>query len=294
MQKPIAENIKKAHDRIAGSYGLSHVSEDAPPNSYSRWNLDHNVITPLKKICASYWSDAHVLDAGCGNGQITEILLSCGTRHVTGVDFSLNMLKNARQRLKRQKMLDRFWAVQADLGAMKMINACIFDGAILFGVVEHLDDPAIVIDQIWQKLREGGVFAVAIPRKRSLSHLTYLIFGESPKRWGSATHWWDRFRFIEKSRYYKFYSPKAAEQLLLNKNMEIVEKLPFAYSHMDGLPGMLLRLLGRYPGMGHTALNLIDKICSGIRCIPAGEFWIIRKNAHGSVDGKSPGYLGVS
>ncbi|MBN1880328.1 class I SAM-dependent methyltransferase [bacterium] len=277
MGEKIAGNIKSAHDRVADTYGISQVHQDIAINSYDGWNLTHNIVKPLTTITSLYWKEGHILDAGCGNGQIAAILLEQGVSRITGVDFSLNMLRNAACRIHRLEKSQRFSSFQANLDSLGMIKSGFFDGAILFGVIEHLDEPAKVIMEIWRGIKAGGVFAIAIPRKGSLSHLTYLAFGDSPKRWGTMTHWWDRFRLSEKASYYRFFSLKEVNDLFPLPDMEILDRIPFAYSHLDGFPGSFLHAIGRNRMFGHGLLTRLNKICRAIKCIPGGEFWIIRK-----------------
>ncbi|MCD4653391.1 class I SAM-dependent methyltransferase [bacterium] len=278
VEERISKGIQEAHDRVAESYGLKGIDGKLVQNSYDAWNLQENVEAPLNRIVKKYLQNCHVLDAGCGNGQIAEILLSSGVKRIYGVDFSSQMLSNALKRMKYSDLENRFQAICADLENMDMLKEGKFDGAILFGVIEHLDNPDLVIRNILKAVKPEGTLVLGIPRKGSLSYFSYLLFGESPFRWGRKQHWWDRLRILEKADYYRFFSVKNTYELFeRGSDVEIVERIPFAFSHIDGLPGLPIKWIGKNIKYGHAMLTFLNQLCCWLGVIPAGEFWIVRK-----------------
>ncbi len=280
MKNDISPNIKKSHNRIADSYGISPPGIGVKRNSYNAWNFEHNAVKPLSRIINQYWQNAQILDAGCGNGQIAEILLNNGVKSVIGVDFSQNMLINALKRFQNSDLYDRYSPVKADLESLSMLKNNIFDGAILFGVLEHLDNPDLVFKNIFQTLKKNAVFVVAVPRRGSLTYLSYILFGHSPKRWGTSKRLSDCFNFAEKTNYYRFYSISRFHKIVSGlTDGRVIERIPFAYSHIDGLAGYPLRLLGKNIVVGHALLESLDRLCRFTGFIPGGEFWLIKKTA---------------
>lgn len=278
MREKISDEIRQAHDRVADSYGLAPVAGSINPESYAGWNFQAHVVEPLGRIVAQHWKGAHILDAGCGNGQIAEVLLNVGVGRITGVDFSENMLKNAVKRFQTHKDRHKFTPLKADIDDPTMLKPNSFDGAILFGVLEHLDNPEKVIRNIFNTLKSGSVFVVTVPRKGSLSHMTYTLFGQSPNRWGRDSRLKDRFRFAEKNRFYRFFSSRKMKNIVSEiPGAVILERIPFAFGHMDGLPGYPLRVVGKNLKVGHALLRFWDKTCRFVGLIPAGEFWLIGK-----------------
>lgn len=279
MNEKISDEIKQAHDRVADSYGLAPVEGSINPESYAGWNFQTHVIEPLGRIVAQHWKGAHILDAGCGNGQIAEALLNLGVGRITGIDFSENMLKNAEKRFQKYNDKHKFIPLKADIDNLSTFKPESFDGAILFGVLEHLDNPGKVIKNIFTSLKPGSVFVVGVPRKGSLSHLTYTLFGESPNRWGRNSRLKDKLRFAEKNRFYRFFTLSEMKQIISEiPGAIILEQIPFAFGHMDGIPGYPLRLAGKNINIGHMLLRFWGKTCRFIGLIPAGEFWLISKS----------------
>jgi len=290
--QPIADDIRNAHDRVADTYGLAHVDGSLDKNSYDAWNLHRNVIVPLTEIVRSRFRNSFIIDAGCGNGQIAEILQSVGGGIIIGVDFSEEMLHHASLRIQRAGLTSQVHLLQAELDRLDMIRSSVFDGGIMFGVLEHLDNPSRVIANILRTIKPGGTFVLGVPRKGSLSYLTYVLFGESPRRWGTRTSWWDRLRFREKLHYYRFFSVRAIREILSESpKHRLVKRIPFAHAHMDGTPGFFLRWLGRKGPRGRRILDAIESVCRCLHCIPAGEYLLLERasDVYSPDPGKSPG-----
>jgi trans-aconitate 2-methyltransferase len=79
--------------------------------------------------------DETVLDAGCGSGRVTKLLLERLPRgHVTGVDRSASMIEQAREALP-----DRTEFIVADLVDLDLANAAdaVFSNATFHWILDH-------------------------------------------------------------------------------------------------------------------------------------------------------------
>ena len=94
-----------------------------------------------------------ILDAGCGAGQFTEILLERADPGATIAcfDLSLEMLRRGRKRLQD----DRPLPVAADITRLPYRDAA-FDCVICGWVLEHLPDPRLGLCEIARVLEPGG------------------------------------------------------------------------------------------------------------------------------------------
>jgi len=217
--------------------------------------------------------DGILLDAGCGNGQFTEMFVkSFDIKKVIGVNFSENMLKVAKKRAREKGYEDRIRLVRADLENIGFGDEN-FDFVYLFGVLKHLDKPQKVIEELVRVCKVNGVIILNVPRKWSLAHITFMLFGQNPKDWGTAKR---NFKIWEKAKYYKFYTLREVKGMVDNTDKcELLERIMGHYIHVVGLASLPLHILAK---MGQTALlDKLNRLFGYIYRIPAGEFLVIRK-----------------
>jgi SAM-dependent methyltransferase len=95
----------------------------------------------------------HILDAGCGNGRYTRVLLRRADRDavVTGFDLSQRMLKRARRKVKSSRVS----LVSADLTRLPYADAY-FDALVCGWVLEHLPDPRPGLSELARVMRRGA------------------------------------------------------------------------------------------------------------------------------------------
>lgn len=95
----------------------------------------------------------HILDAGCGAGQFTEIVLElCDPdAAITCFDLSLEMLRRGRKRLESTRLCP----AAADITRLPYRDAS-FDCVICGWVLEHLPDPRLGLREIARVLSPGG------------------------------------------------------------------------------------------------------------------------------------------
>ena len=86
---PRAEDVRTMFDRIAGRYDL--MNKVMTLGIDGRWR---SAAVRAAKVDPS----TRALDVCCGTGDISFLLAEAGAQHVTGLDFSGNMLEQARKR----------------------------------------------------------------------------------------------------------------------------------------------------------------------------------------------------
>jgi SAM-dependent methyltransferase len=94
-----------------------------------------------------------ILDAGCGNGRYTRVLLRHADKDalITAFDLSQRMLKRARRRVKSSRVT----LVAADLTRLPYPDSY-FDAVVCGWVLEHLPDPQPGLNELARVMRPGA------------------------------------------------------------------------------------------------------------------------------------------
>jgi predicted TPR repeat methyltransferase len=102
---------------------------------------------------------AKILDLGCGTGLSAIPFFKAGYQ-VTGIDASRPMIEQAAK-LPFQKL------IRQNLEKPLRVKDQSFDAVVMIGVLEYLDHAAPVLDQVKRKLKQKGIFGLAVPQKSS-------------------------------------------------------------------------------------------------------------------------------
>jgi SAM-dependent methyltransferase len=108
-----------------------------------------------------------VLEAGCGAGRFTELLVGAGA-FVHSIDLSVAVEANRKNIGERTNYL----VAQADLRSPPF-PAGAFDAVVCLGAVQHTPSPEASIASLWRMLAPGGTLAID-HYTWSLSHVTKL------------------------------------------------------------------------------------------------------------------------
>lgn len=102
-----------------------------------------------------------LLEVGCGTGQVLDsIHASRPNQRLVGTEIHARGLEFSRQRLPETEFL------QVDARAIPFAEE--FDVVCAFDVIEHLDEDAMVLAQMYQACRPGGGILVTVPQHRWL------------------------------------------------------------------------------------------------------------------------------
>jgi len=119
----------------------------------------NNESNKLVKKAQKYLSkELQVLDFGCGTGGST-YAIAPHVNHVTGVDFSDEMIFYASQKKARINNVS-FKATSID---DKQFNRASYDVIFAFNVLHLVDDLKAVSQRVDQLLKPGGVFISSTP-----------------------------------------------------------------------------------------------------------------------------------
>lgn len=165
------------------------------------------------------------LDAGCGTGHRTlDIAKSFPLAHLTGIDFSMNSIKLARD----QARINQINNIQFEFGELEGYDTDqLFDFILFYGVIHHLINPTIVIHNFSRLLNKDGLLICWIYHtygefdrmlKRDL--LLTLLSDKSGEYEESVILMKEMGYTISKHRYGKSYGEELSENDSLNKDAD--------------------------------------------------------------------------
>lgn len=134
-----------------------------------QWASSVNSSEHQKKFSVSYFKEqvdvlmqykatGHLLDVGCGNGHFLSVAKNAGY-DVQGVELEENAVRIARESGLKVRSL---------LLSESELNQERFDIITMFGVLEHLFEPARDVSIIHSMLNDNGVFVGITPNAQSL------------------------------------------------------------------------------------------------------------------------------
>ncbi len=102
----------------------------------------------------------NILDVGGGNGEDTFFLIELG-HIVTLLDFSAEMLADARQRAADLGILDRVVFLQADVAELPdLFSPGQFDAILCHNMIKFVNDGYALLDDLFTLLKSSGVLSL--------------------------------------------------------------------------------------------------------------------------------------
>ncbi len=224
------------------------------PPSYYAYNYDSQV-SPLA-IAAKQWIDRRKMagvrkalsaparsfvDIGCGNGRLLE------TMHGLGVPrdrcYGLELDQQVVQNLNEQG----FSAYCERVETCSDIPAGQIDLATMFHVIEHVDDPGVVVERVADWLSPEGVFVLETPNLESLD-----------ARLARRTFWGG----YHIPRHWNLFTPETITHLLERHGLEVID-IRYQSGHSFWIYSLHHRL--RY---GRPRLPRLARWCNPFRNLP--------------------------
>lgn len=116
--------------------------------SVGRRRIIQDIMTALSAI------QGKILDLGCGTGITLETFQDYGC--VMGVD-------NSEHALKFSKLRGQFRLIQANIEKHLPFKQNVFDTVLAFDVLEHLEDDAIVMNELHRICKKGSNVIITVP-----------------------------------------------------------------------------------------------------------------------------------
>lgn len=133
------------------------------------WTL--HAINPLRlSFILKHANGGHALDIGCGGGILSEALLPYFS--VTGIDRDQDLLTIAKSRDKGVTYH------HGDLQDLKTNLPSPFDLVTCLEVLEHVDDPACMVQDMLSLLKPGGILVISTLNRNIISFLGAIVAAE--------------------------------------------------------------------------------------------------------------------
>lgn len=123
------------------------------------WVLTRNGFTDTEHLQSFLKARRRILDAGCGNGRMTEVLRSCADTEaeIVGIDINADIARRNLWGKENVEIHSRDILTDlSDLGS--------FDFIYCQEVLHHTGDPALGIKRLAAQLNPGGILAIYVYR----------------------------------------------------------------------------------------------------------------------------------
>ncbi len=162
---------------------LMNRIETAVINSALRRGLQHFYEAPLLARLGGRIAGGRALEAGCGSGQGTRLILDkFGAARVDAFDLDPAMVDRARRRLARYGS----GRVRLAVGSVTDLRAAVgaqdasYDAVFEFGIIHHVEDWRASLAEIARVLRSGGRFFFEEVTATALARPSYRLLFDHP------------------------------------------------------------------------------------------------------------------
>ena len=149
--------------------------------------------------------DARILDAGCGTGNMAQVLHQMGYNRIDGLDPSAGMLEVARRKNVYRDLHPLYLDAEIDLPPES------YDAVVAAGVLTHGHAPPAALNGILALTRPGGIIVF------SLSQIAYDDYGFRDKI--DALDAAGRWESLDRSRLFRTYPFSQREAHLRHRVM---------------------------------------------------------------------------
>jgi 2-polyprenyl-3-methyl-5-hydroxy-6-metoxy-1,4-benzoquinol methylase len=181
------------------SYYSGRPNVSAAESESDRGNGRSRYWSVVRNVPALRQTGENVADIGCGDGGLCAELKAHGWKSVMGVDLSSVRIRKARERYPQiqfdDRPLDQSGVPEGSLDLVIMDN-----------VIEHLPEPADMIDTLRRYLKTGGRIVVITPNMES-GH--YRLLG---RRWTPE---------LAPHAHIYLFTPASLQQLLAQAGYEV-------------------------------------------------------------------------
>ena len=199
------------HQYLNPRPAVSELDRIYPDNYYSFTPTTRSLVARFQRIWESRKvgfyrkfigeGKRQILDVGCGNGRLLELLRHSGHEdwNPVGLEFDETAIQQCRA------MGFEAHAERVEDFSEKETQQERFDAVIMLQLIEHVEDPSLICERVHALLKDGGVFIIETPE---LAGLDYRLF---------AGRWWGHYHF---PRHWNLFSEERLTSMLEDQGFE--------------------------------------------------------------------------
>jgi ubiquinone/menaquinone biosynthesis C-methylase UbiE len=196
-------------------YGEFHFYDDETCQKYFKKStgwitriFTENVISALDRL-----KPASILDVGCGNGYISDIISRSLNVRVIGCDLDKNRLKTARNRFHQD-------VVVADISRLPFKDGS-FDTVLAMEILEHVRNPDDALDELERVAKKNIV--ITVPNDPYFMMANFFR-GKNFRSFGNP---WDHIHHFNKKSLQRYLSTKFPDvEVVTNAGLWLLAVVP--------------------------------------------------------------------
>lgn len=147
--------LTSLHNNMRKPKKYSFKNSRSSINNYFKWRIER-AKPAVEKINTIYklTNKTTALDIGCGYGSLSSILSKKGVK-VYGTEIDKEKLEIAKQKLK-----DKNLVLKLVEGEKLPFKKNFFNVVFLFDVIEHVNNPRLMLSEVRRVLKRGGLLYV--------------------------------------------------------------------------------------------------------------------------------------
>ena len=134
--------------------------------TYAEWQFEKGADTiafyTKQYTVEEMFAGKRVLDIGCGAAGKSLYYVSCGAKHVTGIDVVARYENEAYTLAEKLGLRKQFSFIAGDAANLPFESGC-FDTIIMNDAMEHVDEPERVLEECERVLCNGGRIFINFP-----------------------------------------------------------------------------------------------------------------------------------
>ena len=143
-------------DNYANSFGLQwNKFRKTQLDSYTNITLSKDRLLEVLDDKLFILKNKKILEAGCGAGRFTEIILKAKPQELFSIDLSNAVEANYKNHMTYKNLS----ICQASILDLPFIEGS-FDFVVCLGVIQHTPNPEETIERLVQQLKKGGIILI--------------------------------------------------------------------------------------------------------------------------------------